>query len=96
MSLGHSDVIHYTRPTGAPPTDNVEEFIQQAKEAGTVKIVKCAKPYTDAGGGLHWAGPRLKHYADGRPDMQGDLTQVVPTSAYFGPWNETGLVNMSK
>jgi hypothetical protein len=45
MSLGHSDGIHYTRPAGAKPTADVEEFIRQAKEAGTVRVVKCAKEY---------------------------------------------------
>ncbi len=92
MSLGHSDVIHYTRPAGAPPTDNVEAFIQQAKEAGTVKIIKCAKPWTDAGGGLHWAETKV-YTLDDNPFAE---PRLKPRRPFFGPWNETGLVNMTK
>ena len=92
MSLGHSDVIHYTRPAGAPPTDNVEAFIQQAKEAGTVKIIKCAKPWTDAGGGLHWAEAK-RYMLDDNPHSGHGEGSKRP---FFGPWNDTGLVNMTK
>ena len=43
MSLGHSNVKHYRRPKEAPKTSDVEEFLRQAKEAGTVEVIKCAK-----------------------------------------------------
>ena len=45
MSLGHSDCIHYQRPPGAKPTADVEEFMQQCREAGTVKIINKIKKY---------------------------------------------------
>lgn len=45
MSMGHSDVIHYTNP--GIKTDNVEEFIRLSKLANAAKVIKCAKPYED-------------------------------------------------
>ena len=92
MSQGHSDVIHYTRPDGAAPTDDVELFIRQAKAAGTVRIIARAKRYTDAGGGLHWLEAKYYTMEANQHTGHGE----GPKKPWFGPWPIDGLVNMTK